>query len=342
MVNTHSIDSSGQLDPSLAIYLMLSMTKRCNMRCPGCYYLQQEENFFKNQDIDLDDARDIVKYYRDAGIRQAIPNAEGDVLLHPDYTELVDYIRSLGFQARPWLVTNGIRLPDVAEFVVQNIGEVLISVDGSTYEKYNAHRGGNKALFEKVMAGIRSVVEAGEKHSPRPEIIINCVMTADRCDDIPDMIRLAEKMRVDTIKFTNYHVAGEQDQKTPVTVGDAVTNRILRETAARTDYQVNILLPSLYGAIQPPFSCKMLASVNVGSNGDFAPCCRMIPDPQWGNFFTSPDKHNNEALKAFRLSVTYASSPNELPRICQRCSHLSPRRLMFLKNEKQWFITSRD
>ena len=336
------IDAHGNLDPSAAIYLMLSMTKRCNMRCPGCYYLQQDEDFFKNQDIDLEAAREIVRHYRDAGVKQAIPNAEGDVLLHDEYASLIRYIGTLGFRFRPWLVTNGIRLPEVAEFVVRNVGEVLISVDGSTHGKYNAHRGGNEALFKKVMAGIRTVVDAGRTCNPRPEIIINCVMTADRCNDIPDMIRLAEDMGVDTIKFTNYHVAGEKDQKKPVTAGDPETDIILRQTAGRKDYKVNILLPSLYGKIPAPYSCKMLASINVGSNGDFAPCCRMMPESKWGNYFSSPDKHNNDALKTFRLSVTKATRQDELPRICQKCSHLSPRRLMFLKNENQWYITSRD
>lgn len=342
MDNIRPIDASGQLDPALAIYLMVSMTKRCNMRCPGCYYLQQEETFFKNQDIDLDDARAIVKYYHDAGVHQAVPNAEGDVLLHTGYPALIEYIRSLGFHFRPWLVTNGIRLPELAEFVVHNIGEILISVDGSTHKKYNEHRGGNKALYLKVMDGIRSVVEAGKSCSPRPEIIINCVMTADRCDDIPDMIQLAEDIGVDTIKFTNYHVAGEQDQRKPLIAGELATDAILRETVNRKDYGVNILLPSVYRKLPPPYTCKMLDSINVGSNGDFAPCCRMIPDAKWGNFFTSPDKHNNDALKAFRLSVINAQSQADLPRICQQCAHLSPRRLIFNKNQKQWLITNRD
>jgi radical SAM protein with 4Fe4S-binding SPASM domain len=342
MNNIKPIDAAGNLDPAAAVYLMLSMTKRCNMRCPGCYYLQQDENFFKNQDIGLEDAKEIVRHYRAAGVKQAIPNAEGDVLLHPEYRSLVGYINSLGFNLRPWLVTNGIRLPEVAEFVVRNMGEVLVSVDGSTHEKYTAHRGGNEALFRKVMAGIRSVVNAAKGCSPRPEIIINCVMTADRCDDMPEMIHLAEELGVDTIKFTNYHVTGEGLQKTPLSAGDPKIDAVLRGIVSRKDYVVSILLPTLYGNTQAPFACKMLASINVGSNGDFAPCCRMMPESKWGNYFTSPAKHNNDALKEFRLSVINAASHDQLPVICRKCSHLSPKRLIFVKNRTQWYLTTID
>ena len=334
------IDDYGSLNPAAAVYLMISMTKRCNMRCPGCYYLQQDEDFFKNQDIGLEEAKEIVKYYRDAGVRQAIPNAEGDVLLHPEYPSLVRFINQLGFRFRPWLVTNGIRLPQVAEFVVQNIGEILISIDGSTYEKYTAHRGGNETLFKKVLSGVRSVVKASKRCKPRPLIIINCVMTAGRCDDIPDMIRLAEDMGVDVIKFTNFHVTDNNEKIRPVTAGDPETDAILRKVVSRKDYKVSVFLPSLYENITPPYKCKMLVSIMIGSNGDFAPCCRMVPESKWGNYFTSPEKHNNEALKVFRLSVLNAPSQDQLPRVCQRCAHLSPRRLVFPVDKKQWYFTN--
>jgi len=335
------IDEHGNLDPAAATYLMISMTKRCNMRCPGCYYLQQDEDFFQHQDIGLDEAKEIVKHYRDAGVRQAIPNAEGDVLLHPEYPSLVQFINQQGFRFRPWLVTNGIRLPEVAGFVAGNIGEVLISIDGSSCEKYSVHRGGNEALFNKVLSGVRSVVEACRGADSRPEIIINCVMTADRCNDIPDMIRLAEKLGVDTIIFTNFHVVGDSSKMRPVTAGDAETNVILKAAVSRTDYKVNVFLPSLYGNIMPPYRCKMLASIMIGSNGDFAPCCRLVPESRWGNYFTSTDKHNNEALKAFRLSVLNAGSQGQLPKVCRKCAHLSPKRAVFLRDKRQWYLTSR-
>lgn len=339
MNEVNPIDAHGHLTPAAAVYVMISMTKRCNMRCPGCYYLQQDEVFFENQDIALDDAKEIVKYYWGAGVRQAIPNAEGDALLHADYPALVGFINQLPFSFRPWLVTNGIRLPVIADFVVQNVAEILISIDGSSHEKYAAHRGGNEALFNKVLAGVRSVVEARRRLGSSSVIIVNCVMTADRCDDIPDMIRLAENMGVDAIKFTNFHVTGDNEKMKPVTAGDPETDAILRQVISRNDYRVQVYLPSLYENVAPPYSCKMLASIMIGSNGDFAPCCRMVPESKWGNYFTAPDKHNNEALKAFRLSVLNAGSQSQLPKVCQKCAHLSPKRLMFFREKKQWFIT---
>jgi len=335
------IDSNGNLKSSLATYLMISMTKRCNMRCPGCYYLQQDEDFFSRQDITLDKAREVVRYYRSAGIRQAIPNSEGEVLLHPDYSAFVRFINQQGFKYKPWLTTNAIRLPKHAEFVARNISEILISIDGSTHEKYAASRGGNKALFNKVMAGLNAMVNAKRLTTSGPTIIINCVVTADRCDDIPDMIRLAEDSGADVIKFTNFHAIDESEPMRPVTAGEPETDSILQEVVNRNDYNVSIFLPSRYEDTAPPYDCRMLNSIMIGSNGDFAPCCRMVPEKKWGNFFTSIDKHNNEKLREFRLSVLNAAHREDLPGICQRCAHLSPKRLVFVAGEKKWYLTNK-
>ena len=334
------IDEQGNLEPSTATYLMISMTKRCNMRCPGCYYLQQDDDFFMNQDIDLDDAKQIVDYYHAAGVAQAIPNSEGEVLLHPGYTSLLEYINTKGFRYRPWLTTNGIRLPRVAGFVAKNTSEVLVSIDGSTVEKYVASRGGNEALYNKVLAGLRAMVKAARQCTPAPSVIINCVVTADRCSDIPDMIRLAETAGADAIKFTNHHVLNEDDDTRPVTAGDEESTAILNDVLRRTDYSVRIFLPSLYRNTPPPYTCRMMASIMIGSNGDFAPCCRIMPMPEWGNFFTSPDRHNNEALKSFRLSVLNATGREQLPVMCRKCAHLSPQRVAFLPEKKQWVFTA--
>lgn len=332
-------DRQGNLNLEAAIYLMLSMTRRCNMRCPGCYYLQQEEEFFKNRDINLEAAKEIVSYYHNCGVQQAVPNAEGDVLLHQDYLELLEFIRGLGFKRKPWLVTNGLRLPMLAERIVHYAGEILISVDGSTHEKYTAYRGGNRALFEKVMKGIKSVVAAAGNCESKPTLIINCVMTANRVNDIPDMISLAEELGVDHIKFTNYHVAGDSDGMEPLLHSDSHALQVLNQVVNRTDYRVSISLPSLYGKIKPPYFCKMLASVMIGSNGDYSPCCRIVPDAKWGNYYTSTEKHNNPALRQFRLSVLQAAGHDQLPQICRQCAHLSPRRAYFNSDKKAWFIS---
>lgn len=342
MLTMQPIDLNGKLDLRQATYLMLSMTRRCNMRCPGCYYLQQDENFFQTYDIRLDDAREIINYYRHSGVTQAIANAEGDVLLHPQYADLIEHINSAGFQRRPWLITNGIELPRHADFIVNNIEEILISVDGPDHQRYNAFRGGNESLFNKVITGIRAVVDARRRHNSKSQVFINYVVTRARCKDIPEMIRLAEALKVDYLKIANFHVAGDavDQEHQPVRAAVPETDATLRRILQRSDYRTHIMLPTLQRHIDPPYSCRMLASVMVGSNGDYAPCCRIAPESKWGNYYRSEHRHNNDALRRFRLSVITARAHSELPAICQQCFHLSPSRAVFDANRKFWTLSS--
>ena len=340
MTNANPISDEGLLNPALAVYLLISMTKRCNMRCPGCYLSQQQEGFFSNQDIPLDAAKTIVDFYLRSGIKMAVPNAEGEVLLHQGYSGLVAHINGCGFRNKPWLVTNGILLDKHADFVAQQISEVLISVDGATSESYTRFRGGNAALFNKVVRGIKSLVSARLKGMGHPQIFINTVISRDRLGDIPELIRFTENIGADTIKFSNFHPTGDRAEKRPLYFGEKEVMTMLEVIARRNDYKINIMFPQLFGASKPPYSCRMLASVVVGSNGDYSPCARIIPEAKWGNFFTSAEKHNSAPLKTFRLEVMRARNIAELPLICRECSHLAPQRLAFSKEHHQWFLSN--
>lgn len=334
-----TIDANGRIDTTEAVYLLLSVTKRCNLRCSGCYLLQQKSDFFENYDIGLDKAKQIIRLYKESGIRQVVANAEGDPLLYKPYQELITYINSQGFHYKPWLVTNGTLVKKYAEFILENMKEVLISIDGSTDERYTAFRGGNKALFRKVIDGVRSLVLQKDDRENRAEIILNYVATKERINDLCNMIQLAELLGVDTIKFTNFHVINEDSVHRPLYRADTDVTQILREIVARKDYAINIMLPCLFSEKYSPFSCRMLDSVVIGSQGNFSPCCRIIPGEQWGNYFNSSEKHNNVALRKFREQVISARVMTDLPVICRECSHLNPSRAFFSKYKRAWFIS---
>jgi radical SAM protein with 4Fe4S-binding SPASM domain len=154
------------------------------------------------------------------------------------------------------------------------------------------------------------------------------------------MIRFAETLGVDTIKFTNFHPVGNTTER-PLYNTDPKIISVLNKVAAQRNYKVNILLPSLYGDLKPPYYCRMLSSIVIGSNGDYAPCCRIAPDKKWGNFFESRDKHNSDMLKRFRLSVIRAGNQQQLPCECRECAHLSPERLGFSARERRWYVINR-
>lgn len=330
----HPVASDGSLAVEQATYLLLSLTKRCNMRCPNCFLALQQEDFFQNHDIDLSLASRILADYRHQGMRQLVVDAEGEVTLHKDFPELLALISRLRPPHPPWVVTNGLQAHRHLNTLLLHTGEILVSVDGPDAESYNAFRGGNRATFDQVIGNIRQLVAL--KGDTGPYLIINCVISRDRLQLIPPMIELASDLGVDCIKFTNLHVTGEGAQGSPLMEDDPEVIRLLEQVVARTDYPLIVLLPALFGTRSGPFLCRMLASVVIGAEGFFSPCCRIIPEQRWGRYGEGQGDHNNRRLRRFRRKLFNATRLQQVPGICRQCSLLSPRRLAFSPQQRRW------
>ncbi len=93
------IDAGGRLNPASAMYLLLSLTRRCNMRCPNCFFAMQSADFFEPYDIVFDDAVEIIDYYARLGIRQVLEELRG-VMRRQDY-QIGIFLPNLLGLARP-------------------------------------------------------------------------------------------------------------------------------------------------------------------------------------------------------------------------------------------------
>jgi MoaA/NifB/PqqE/SkfB family radical SAM enzyme len=332
--------TTGHLDPAAALYMLLSITKRCNMRCPNCFFIRQDSDFFAPEDIAFNDLINIVEHYRARGIRQIIPYAEGEALLHPQYEDIVTYILKT-LNVKPWLVTNGAYLADHARFVAGNLCEVLVSIDSPDAAGHAEYRGAATGrLYDAAIRGIEALISLKGELQSSLAVVINCVVTAERCHEIPEMIRLAEELGVSSIRFSNFHLTGGAGSATPLHIDNQKALAVIREVIRRRDYKINIHLPNLLGKAKPPFSCRMLATIFIGVNGDFSPCCRIASAGKWGNYFTDPDKHDNHDLRQFRRTLKTARDITALPEICRNCGYLCQLRPAFSAKTRQWSLSS--
>ena len=64
--------------------LQLFLTRKCNLRCPGCLWIMQDEHFFSDYEMSVKDALKIVEYFHTLGLQTIAPQAEGEVLLYRD------------------------------------------------------------------------------------------------------------------------------------------------------------------------------------------------------------------------------------------------------------------
>lgn len=134
--------------PSLR-YLLLHITRRCNLRCRHCFQGEAAD-----EDMPLGDMLEAIRAF-DAmhGLRLLISG--GEPVLHPEFPALNERLPEFG--VRCVLLSNGTRItPRLAASL--RVHEVQISLDGLE-EGHDDLRG--RGAFRQALAGAAAVREAG-------------------------------------------------------------------------------------------------------------------------------------------------------------------------------------
>ena len=318
--------------------IVLYLTRRCDLRCPHCQWILRDENFFENYDMSLTDAIAILdEYQKRYPISSVDIAAEGEVLLYKEFESITKYAINCGLDIS--CTTNGTLLDRHSDFLLNNLRNITISIDGYNASTYIEHRGGTEKHFNRVIENVSSLVSKRDRESSKCAITINCIVGRFNLDYIQPMIKFAEDIGVDRMRFGNYHPTdGDEETLAPLVYGDREVEATFREVIGDTDYSVDVTLPSLYGG-RKNFRCTQLfEGVVVGAKGDFSPCCHNEPDRKHGSFFSDPEAFAGGTLGEFRRQFSVAKKLEELPGVCQRCPRMSPERAKFVRERGSWSV----
>jgi len=194
------------------IQLTFFVTRKCNARCPFCFYLQSTDH---HEDVAPELALDeIGKISRSLGSLLWLAFSGGEAYLRKD---LVEISRLFHAQNRPAIMlysTNGL-LPelirDSTEQILQHcphsVVVVKLSLDGlgDDHDALRQTPGG----FDKVMRSYRLLAEVLEDY-PNFELGINTVFCAgnqDRMDEIIDFVQGLEDVKTHTISLVRGSLA---------------------------------------------------------------------------------------------------------------------------------------
>lgn len=144
--------------------LRLSLIDRCNFRCTYCMPSEifgPDYPFLRKKDwLTFDEIERVVKAFVQLGVSR-IRLTGGEPLLRPGLQDLISRIRGIEGVQDLALTTNGTRLLDMAEKLLQaglaRITVSLDSLDPAVMEKIS----GTKASVEKIVCGIEKAVELG-------------------------------------------------------------------------------------------------------------------------------------------------------------------------------------
>jgi MoaA/NifB/PqqE/SkfB family radical SAM enzyme len=141
----------------------------------------------------------------------------GEPLMHPQLVELVRLAKTRLPNCNLDMSTNATLLTRHADALVDaGIDDVYVSVDGPTAEVNDPIRGRNS--YDRAMAGLAALQAAGRRAGRMPKIALNFTVTGMNYTDLPDMVRLSERLGLDeiTVGLASYFTRDEGARSRPV------------------------------------------------------------------------------------------------------------------------------
>ena len=160
-------------------------TTRCNLKCKHCY---ANAGKAAPDELTTEQAKEVVDQLDEAGVL-AVALSGGEPTVREDFLEIARYIHRKGMYVS--VASNGTLI--TKEFAKKmkdaGVGYIEISLDHTNPEIHDEFRG-VKGAWKRTVEGIRHCVEAGITTG------IATTVTKYNYDNIPEMIKLAQKLRV--------------------------------------------------------------------------------------------------------------------------------------------------
>lgn len=289
----------------LPVSISIEPTTSCNLRCPECpsglrSFTRDtgmlEKSVFQNV---IDELSPYTWYL--------VLYFQGEPYLHKQFLELVSYAHKKRMYTAT--STNAHYLDDVnaRKTVESGLDRIIISVDGTTQETYEAYRIGGK--LDKVLEGTRNLVRwKRELKSSTPHIIFQFLVVKPNQHQIEDLYSLANEIGVDEVGLKTAQIYDYQNGSPLLTDLDQYSR--YKKQADGTYTIKNRLLNHCW---------KMWHSSVITWDGKVVPC-GFDKDAHHPMGSTKEKKFkeiwSGEAYRNFRASLMQSRSKNEMCRNC--------------------------
>lgn len=290
----------------MPISLSFEPTTSCNLRCPECPSGLRSftrptgmlsDKLYKNTIDELTETLLYLLFY-----------FQGEPYLHPQFLELVNYASSKKIYTATSTNAHYLTSKNARKTVESGLDRLIISIDGTTQETYEAYRVGGS--LDKVVEGAKQVVHWKRAlKSKTPHVIFQFLVVKPNEHQLADVRKLAKSIGVDDVLFKTaqiYDFEGgspfipEQDKYSRYSVNGDGTYKIK-----------NKLLDHCW---------KMWHSCVVTWDGQVVPCC-FDKDAHhvMGNLSNTSfsDLWKGTAYEVFRQKLIVSRSNIEM---CQNCT----------------------
>lgn len=300
---------------SRPVCIQLEFTNVCQLRCQTCARSWWNPHLNKPVYLSLASLKKLSYLFSSAS--EVIIGGYGEPLLHPDFSELLNFLRSFShLQIR--LITNGLnlekRLPDLS-----GLNKLVLSMDGVS-DVYRAHRGCDFTRFTQNLSAFLAVYQT------KIDLEINVVWNRRTQQNLPEILEFladypaikrvnlqAERMYSPIRSLECLFLPEELHQ-----LSDTIDN--LR----KKNNKIELIVPDFLSADIP---CRQpLESIFVLADGEIMACCSAVfkghpyrfplvgfPKNGWEFFFFWNAKILRQYRLAFRCKCLY-------PEPCQNCA----------------------
>lgn len=128
-------------------------TTACNLACHDCI----SANLLNQGHIDRERIKDLVREFKDMGVRAVVLIGGGEPMAHPEFGTLLDMFHE--FDIHVGITSNGTLIKRYLDRLATKTKWVRISVDAGTDEVFNEFRPSpsGKSMFSTVIDGMREL-----------------------------------------------------------------------------------------------------------------------------------------------------------------------------------------
>lgn len=174
------------------------ITSYCNLTCPHCFSAAAKRPY---NEVPTAECKRIIDAMARIGVGM-IGWTGGEPLLREDLEELIAYARRRGIKSS--ITTNGVLLDEKRAISLKEAGNRImqISLDGSTPEISHRMRRTTDEEFHKIVEAIKICKRLNMR------LFIATLIGGENLDDAAEMIKLAKREGVDTIRFCGFTPVG--------------------------------------------------------------------------------------------------------------------------------------
>lgn len=249
------------------------ITSYCNLKCPHCFSAAAVRPY---NEVSTGDCKRIIESMAHIGVGM-IGWTGGEPLLRDDLEELIAYARQLGIKSS--ITTNGVLLDEKRAISLKQAGNrvMQISLDGSTPEKSHAMRLTTDEEFHKIIEAIDICRRLDMR------LFIATLIGEENLDDAADMINLAKRKGLDTIRFCGFTPVGRgkgKDIKARLDFDERLGDLLTFIENTQRDPEIMAMYDPGFGPTPPGYTFhECVAGTGtfyLKANGNVYPCTSLL------------------------------------------------------------------